>query len=451
MNKNRNTNRMAWGFLVIWATAIFAFGILLGTFLLNKNHNLPVFKTQNNLSFEKRNADKIVLADNTYNDDQPDEQTKNSNIFLPLVIDAQTATQTPTQDSGEGLPKIVSFGVNVTLFGAFPDDDKDDSDAIQFAIDSLSETGGILLFPRGVFLLSKTMVIGNKTEKSWSTVDGITIMGEGTGATGYYTYDGLTGKGTIFKWVGEHGGTVININGAEGVTLRDFSIDGNALASTLIDADFAFGLFVSHVSGYQWTDGYAIKIWNQRDTAGGHAQVDQHWEYITMTNPHGDFAGGMDIAPTGSYNVNELTVVQATLMRSDSEEKVASVRLGYVDHIRFLGGLLGSSKPSSSWKPGHINKIAIEVKPIADFENNINLFQFPCNVTFVAVPFYGGIWHNDEIRARVWDWEMKPALIFYPYYTADEQTIPPVDYTGNQYLPFDLVGGFTDAGESLNP
>jgi hypothetical protein len=136
-------------------------------------------------------------------------------------------------------------------------------------------------------------------------------------------------------------------------------------------------------------------------------------------------------------------------MRSDSEEKVASVRLGYVDHIRFIGGLLGSSKPSHSWKPGHINKIAIEVKPIAYFDNNYNLFQFPCNVTFIAVPFYGGIWHNDEIRPRMWDNEMKPALIFYPYYTADEQTVPPIDYTGDFLLPYDLVDGMTDNGDNL--
>jgi hypothetical protein len=138
-------------------------------------------------------------------------------------------------------------------------------------------------------------------------------------------------------------------------------------------------------------------------------------------------------------------------MRSNVSEEVAkvtSLRLGYTDHIRFMGCLLAANNPSHSYGP-ILSRIAIEIRPIKDFENNENLYQFPMNVTFLATPFYGGIYHNSIDQMRDANWKQKPALIFYPYYSADRQPVPPLDWTGEKYLPLDLIGGITDDGKFL--
>jgi hypothetical protein len=332
---------------------------------------------------------------------------------------------------------------------------RDDTIIIQDAINELGVSGGKVVLPSGVYEIKETIVIGNMTSDSVSSVSGVTLEGAGTGSTGYYHVANPPAGATVLKWIGEPGGTILRINGAEGCSIRDIAFDGNGLASTLIEADFAFHLFVENVIGYQWAgmdadnQGYAIRILNSRDKRGGHGQVDQLWEHVIMANPIGNYASGLDIAPDGSYNVNELTFLQSTFMRSnvpDEIAKVASLRLGYTDHIRFIGCLLAANNPSHSY--GEIkSKIAIEIKPIQDFDNNMNLYQFPMNITFLATPFYGGIYHNNTIRDRTAN---KPALIFYPYYSADGQPVPPLDYSEKRYLPTDMVGGITDDGRILD-
>jgi len=402
---------------------------------------------------EEINA-KVYNTDNRYVTKEELENVKKEIIskipsfnYIPFIVNNSEETQEPTEI-------IDNFGIrNVIDFGATPDDGIDDTEYILLAINDLSETGGIVFFPPGEFIVTETLVLGNKSKTQISNINGITIRGSGTGKSGYYTWETQDGNGTsVLKWMGIKNGTVININGAEGCVLENFSIDGNKIASTLIDADFAFRLRVSNILGYSWANGYAIKIWNQVGEQGGHAQIDQYWEKVDMINPHDNFAGGLDIASTGSYNVNELTFEQSVLMRSNSEEKVASIRLGYTDHVRFIGCLLAPSRPSNKWSDNsQKNNIAIEVKPINDFENRNNLYQFPANITFIATPFYGGIWHNNVDRDRIGQQTMLPALIFYPYYTGDNQPVPPLDYKKEKTLPYDFVGGFTDTGIKLNP
>ncbi|MDH4619712.1 right-handed parallel beta-helix repeat-containing protein [Brevibacillus sp. AY1] len=67
------------------------------------------------------------------------------------------------------------FYVNITDFGAIPNDAKNDAEAIQKAIDflakrGLSEGGGVVFIPRGEYLLNKTIEVK----------DNITLMGEGS-------------------------------------------------------------------------------------------------------------------------------------------------------------------------------------------------------------------------------------------------------------------------------
>lgn len=71
--------------------------------------------------------------------------------------------------------------VNVLDYGADPTGVSDSYAAINSAIASLSASGGIVEFPPGVYLTSDTILIGNGTPTTESTVHGITLKGAGSG------------------------------------------------------------------------------------------------------------------------------------------------------------------------------------------------------------------------------------------------------------------------------
>jgi hypothetical protein len=59
--------------------------------------------------------------------------------------------------------KIPSNQVNIVDYGAVPNDELDDSGAIQQAIDSLSTSGGTVVFPSGTFVLEKRIKVHTNT------------------------------------------------------------------------------------------------------------------------------------------------------------------------------------------------------------------------------------------------------------------------------------------------
>lgn len=244
-------------------------------------------------------------------------------------------------------------------------------------------------------------------------------------------------------------GTVVRVgNGSvpnAGCTLKDFVIDGNNLARHLVVADGTYYLYVSNISGYGWRDGYAVVIKHSANVYGAGEKY-HTWEHITFVNPYQNGAG-IDIAPEGSGNINQINITGCNIGRSNiNNSSLPSLRLGYVDHITFNRCVFMPSISAHDWSQAggqyiRLNPYAITVQPIAGRGG------FPNNITFYGTSIYGGINYVDTI-----DWmQYRPALLFYPFYTADGQTIPPKGYINGSFgtLPSGMVGGFTELGQPL--
>lgn len=99
---------------------------------------------------------------------------------------------------------FISDYVNVKDYGAKGDGVTDDTLAIQSAINSLPNQGGVILFPIGEYIITDTITIGNGTKDSVSTKNCIALIGANNAATNLSVWAGNNGtciryKGTAAK------------------------------------------------------------------------------------------------------------------------------------------------------------------------------------------------------------------------------------------------------------
>ena len=99
---------------------------------------------------------------------------------------------------------FISDYVNVKDYGAKGDGVTDDTLAIQSAINSLPNQGGVILFPIGEYIITDTITIGNGTKDSVSTKNCIALIGANNAATNLSVWAGNNGtciryKGTTAK------------------------------------------------------------------------------------------------------------------------------------------------------------------------------------------------------------------------------------------------------------
>jgi len=306
------------------------------------------------------------------------------------------------------------------------------------AIAALPAAGGFIFLPCGAISISATVTLGNATTTTASTRNGITIIGCGTGTDGINLT--ATSSATSLVWAGSAGGRMVEIHGPiEGVSLRDFTLDGAGLAAQLIHSYRAFQQDIRRMNLIRWT-GTAIAIdadgtyTGAGGGGGGGAPFQQTWELVNVINPSSTAANAVAIGSNvnGNYNVNEVTFTRCQLERGNTDNAY-SLWLGNVDHAAFL----------HTWmlRRGATTGKAIIVAPQSGAPT------WPSNITFVASPLEGGVYLDQS--AATWSNSANPALLFYPFYTADSQAIPPVGAISTT-LPATLVGGMTDTGMPLS-
>lgn len=105
-----------------------------------------------------------------------------------------------------------SCEVNVKHFGAKGDGTTDDTKALQAAIDALPPEGGVLVIPLGVYLVSATLHVKDRRSTQ--------MIGCGFGHLGLKS-------GTILKWEGKCGGTLLHLNGFSQSSVERLALDGN--------------------------------------------------------------------------------------------------------------------------------------------------------------------------------------------------------------------------------
>jgi Pectate lyase superfamily protein len=123
----------------------------------------------------------------------------------------------PTQPRLPASPKIGRLSELVTKFGAVPNDGKDDTVAIQNAIDAVAKTGGSVLFPPGTYNISIQRQL--KHPQALKLRSGIKLAASTT-------------KGATLK-LADRQGNYESIMGTEeyGTPLNDFAIQGLTIDS----------------------------------------------------------------------------------------------------------------------------------------------------------------------------------------------------------------------------
>lgn len=125
-----------------------------------------------------------------------------------------------------GVMEPIQSIIDVSDLGITGNGETDISDALQSAINTLADTGGVVFMPAGTYIVSRSIEIG---------VNGVTIMGEGLGATIIKLRDRVdeqvtgilrTPSGVINKYI----------------TVRDLTIDGNR-QNQLPDQNYHYGFF----------------------------------------------------------------------------------------------------------------------------------------------------------------------------------------------------------------
>ncbi len=115
---------------------------------------------------------------------------------------------------------------------------------INEATRALPATGGVIELPCGEINISDTIVIGNGTPTTKSTIDAISLVGCGSGR-GDDVAVPSTGATTL-KWTGALGGAVLRVGGPIGnVGIYDLQLDGGN------SADIGLDIAHSYLSSYK--------------------------------------------------------------------------------------------------------------------------------------------------------------------------------------------------------
>ncbi len=285
--------------------------------------------------------------------------------------------------------------------------------------------------PPGLFCHAGSIQFGNPPANNPSTINGIRFVGGGVGRNA----DTMNANDapTIFRYIGAGGGTCMKIAGPiSGVHLEGFLIDGNNLAATILDTQRSFHQTVRSVTGVRWTNGYGLTINASTPlgpTYGGAAPIDHLYEQFNLKAP-GVGANSLDIG-NGSGNINQVAFVRCYLDRYNTTTTIGA-RLGYCDHVQFIGSHLAQTGASGS------TGIAIQVRP------QVGQGAFPTNITFTGTSLAGGVAYDSSLQA--WAGGSFPALIFQPFYTADGAPVPPKSANGGTDLPAGMARGWTDNG-----
>lgn len=228
------------------------------------------------------------------------------------------------------------FVVNVLAFGADPTGVKDSTQAIQLAIAVVAAAGGgTVEVPAGTYKISSTLVIGNGTTTTQSTINNVFLQCAGADAT----FSNIQ-SGTRFLWAGAAGGTMLTFQGAGegGGILGGLTLDGNNLAAT--------GLYTLHWCSAQWPaidirrcTGVYWKWYTQTvpDTVGG-LRGNIVGVYSTDTVPAGATGLSIDaLSTTSSVEQNVFNIVDISM----SGTGATGVLLGYADFNTFHDMVLG--------------------------------------------------------------------------------------------------------------
>lgn len=343
------------------------------------------------------------------------------------------------QQSGLGaeirtmLDKLREVEISITDFGGDPTGVAACDGAWAAAQASLPLSGGVIKFPKGRYRFLSPIVIGNAPPLNPSTLNGVTIKGDGTGttATTMLENDGAT---TIF-YDGPSLGTdaFLRIAGPiSGVKLENFLLDMQGINGVPIDSQRSFHQTIDRVVVTRWRGNF-MYVANASSPLGpvygGAAPIDHSYYQFVGQNPDVG-AHGIDIG-SGAGNLNQLRFFGCFFDRYNDPNTIGA-RWGYCDHVQMY-----SCHIAQTGSPG-ASGISHMVRSQPGFPN------FPVNIEIYGGSQAGGCTYDTTLET--WDGGPYAAITFYGYKTADGAVVPPKTANGGVDAPHFMFRGWTDNG-----
>lgn len=296
--------------------------------------------------------------------------------------------------------------ISLKDFGAKGDGTTDDTAAVQAAINEAGSTHKPLLLSPGNYKITSTLMIGNGTSTTLSTINGISMRGISTGATAAEV--GAPGAPVKFTWSGATSGTMMQVAGPiYGVDLFGFELDCAGIAGTGIHFSHPINSKFDQILVQQYT-GIGI-IHDAYSNMTGLAVGSQHNLFDDVTAKYPASGGnGASFGAAGSGSAPFLDVAQNVYKncewwRDGTSSVTYSLRLQFIDNCTFIDcetSALGAN-----------NGVGIYVVPVTGSTG------FPAACTFINSAIQGGV-------AASTSWTANEGLMFWPYPVGDGEPIP---------------------------
>lgn len=333
--------------------------------------------------------------------------------------------------------------VSVKDFGAVGDGSTDDTTAIQNAIDSLPNGGGIVLFPVGNYRITSTLTVGNGTASVVSTKRGVILRGMGVPntPTGVPSLNGYTDTtGPKITWAGAASTSMVVFQGPlQGWGVQNLFLDGASIT----------GVTGLGVSSAQFGDSSNLTIQNcftgifsTTNPLGGYTGVGNvdclrnNWTNISVLVPALTGAKGIlltgDAGGTSNTDYNTFT---NTFIRSPAAATNFGLYLGVCDSNSFHNIAISMAGGTA---------IEFDYSISSNFPLSNNFYSYECGAATpyavlgspggAATPnrFYGWIQANSATAPTVTNTEAAegPWIAYTPTLTAGAGTFTTASATG---------------------
>lgn len=274
---------------------------------------------------------------------------------------------------------------DVRSFGATCDGVADDTTAIQAAI-TAAGTGGIVYIPAGTCNISTTLTVGDGSVAGQSTVNSISLIGNGIGAL---DGQGTVAWGTRLVWTGAANGTMLEINGPiAGVTVQGiaFHCENSADTAMLVSHAFNSTFRSLQVRNFLAEGIILTAISNPAGvTIGANNNI---WEEIDMSSViANDNVTGIEIGADTEGTAPNLDVAKNSFNNVNIQvlgDNSAGIRLQFTDNLTFVStGIIATGASS----------LAVDIATVSDntvFPGAVWFYNFSSTATVASDPGWTG-------------------------------------------------------------
>lgn len=346
---------------------------------------------------------------------------------LTVKANQTTGTASPTDvllTNATGVVSAASYGVKC-------DGTTDDAAAINAAIAALPATGGIIVFPStgSPCDIGSTITIGNGTSSANSSVNGIALVGGGSGNSA--SESSPVGGPTTFKWTGSAAGTAVTVAGPiSGVKLSGIVVDCNSLCATGFNLVHPMASRFEELLVENWTG--SAYIWTAYPNGTSLATGSQHNTFIQIRaeNPVASSgASGITIGANAYGSSPHLDAALSSFIGGQFSYDGLSagaygIQLQFADNIDFLGVSTGHQGGSLG--------TALKIVPPSGST------LFPGAISFFHTALIGNVNNPGS------GWTATNGVAFYGYDQGDGEAIPVANGI-RQYF------GYTTSGLTFGP